>query len=231
MAGARNIGNTLRLGSRRAASLVELLTVAGIIAVLVGIIVPAVWVGVGYARKAICAGRLHALYAAMMAYAADYDHRLPLVHFVDPTKDPNFDVRPQDIWPPYPQEKSPPLWYTLHYAMGDYADSSETFFCPSYPALDWMKQWPWDVLPAPPAEKWWMSYIENVGMAALDLRELTWPPQYAGLLRCDGHFGRYNILFADGHVRATDDFTKFACIRERWSFMKKAIAQAYPELK
>ena len=218
--------------SRSGATLIEVLAVVGVILVLAAVLVPVIGVVRAYARRTICAGRLHTLYTAMMVYAKDYDSHLPVVHFKDIARDPTFDVSPQHVWPPYPPVKSPPRWYTLHYAMGDYVSDAHTFFCPAWPTDEFAQNWPRNVLPAPPAEKWAQTYVENVGLASLDLRQLTWPLEYAGLLRCDGHRGRayvrhFNILFADGHVREVDDITKFVAIRERWSFVKDTLERAY----
>ena len=211
-----------RTRSHRAVTLIELLVVIGIVAILAGILVPAVWAGLRYARRTLCIARLHTLHAAMMLYAADYDHHLPLCHFSPSMAD-------QLTWPPYPP-KSPPEWYTLHYAMGDYVDDWTTFMCPAHPRpMDWMKdlaQLERGKIPA--GRQWWMSYQVNCGLPALDLRQLTWPPQYAGLLRCQGeHFGRWNMLYADGHIARLTNFLLFECIRDNWRYVGSDIVAKY----
>jgi len=64
--------------SKKAFTLIELLVVIGIIAVLVGILLPVVTGAKTSARKTLCASNLRSLGQAMIAYGADNDRKLPV---------------------------------------------------------------------------------------------------------------------------------------------------------
>ncbi len=66
---------------RRAFTLVELLVVVGIIAVLMGVLMPALGKARESARRAICASNIRQLYVASMAYATDNRGFLPPAHY------------------------------------------------------------------------------------------------------------------------------------------------------
>lgn len=66
---------------RRAFSLVELLTVIGIISVLMGLLMPTMGKARESARRAMCASNLRQLHVASMAYATDNRGYLPPAHY------------------------------------------------------------------------------------------------------------------------------------------------------
>lgn len=181
-------------------TLPELLATVGIIVVVVALLTPALWGAFGYARKAVCTARLHTLYTAIMTYAADYNERLPLIHFTDvsriawpPLPDGTPDI-PQPPVPPYPDCPEPPGWWNLRWVLRDYVSDPEVFFCPSHPEpLIGYRNHPREV---------WMSYMQNSSMAGIRLREIPWPLHEATLVGCPGnvHFGRSLHLRADGSV-------------------------------
>jgi len=210
-----------------ATTLPEVLLVLGIIALIAALVVPTAWISREYARKVICVGRLHMLYTAIMTYTADHDRRLPIVVWRDLSRHPADTypdiIPPDDYSPPWPKAPEPPPWYTLRVSLGDYVDSPQTFFCPSYPRpLPELVQY---------SPKCWMSYSENDGMAGMSLDELTWPPDYAALLNCprhDIHLGHYNVLYLTGRV-ASEKWpgSQQLCLRTPWSRAGPIIKNAY----
>src|SRR5712671_2803175 len=63
--------------ARRAFTLIELLVVMGIIAVLIGILLPVLSAARRTARLTMCAGNLHQLAVGINAYATEYRGLIP----------------------------------------------------------------------------------------------------------------------------------------------------------
>lgn len=77
--------------ARRAFTLIELLVVVSIIAILAAMLLPAIGLVREQARRAVCAGHVRQLGLAMVAYAADWEDRLPLV-YQGPTKQSSYFI-------------------------------------------------------------------------------------------------------------------------------------------
>ena len=105
-------------------TLVELLIVIAIIGVLVGLLMPAVSNARESARKTACASNLRQLGAALMAYGADNDRKIP--YFTDPT--------PAPPAPYQPDSATDQLWeisWKTRDAVARGLGAKESLFCPS----------------------------------------------------------------------------------------------------
>src|SRR2546426_2603741 len=111
--------------NRRAAfTLIELLTVIGIIAVLAALLFPVFATARGKAREITCVSNLRQIGLAIKMYSQDYDEVYPWA--VDPT-----DKYTPAIWAPFPQFQAEiPFMPFMHEVLQPYIKSQELFHCP-----------------------------------------------------------------------------------------------------
>ena len=116
------IGERPAVRRRRAGwfSLVELLVVVAIIAVLMGILLPALKSAKDRAMEIVCAGNYKSLYVAVMGYTQDWDEWMP--YCWDGTEDQYW----QSHWPP-----------RLYPYISNANDYRGVFCCPSNPNAEW----------------------------------------------------------------------------------------------
>ena len=193
--------------SRRAAfTLIELLTVVGIIAILAAILFPVFAAARGKAREIVCVSNLRQIGLAIRMYAQDYDEIYPWA--VDPT-----DKYTPIIWSMYPEFQAQiPFMPFMHEVLQPYIRSREIFRCPSdtgYTVEDFNGT-PLDATPSS-YSKFGTSYNFRTEIAFRRAGEPTFrnPIDLNVMFDAAGkwHGGllfnrmRYNVLHGDGHVK------------------------------
>jgi len=134
-------------------TLIELLVVIGLIALLIGILLPALSSAKDTARRVVCASNQRQLVGGLHAYASDFDGRLPT--YVSPlspeavnlVSSPRLTYRVA-VGPPDggPRDVEPVNHGHLH--TQDYIEAGGVFYCPSQPSPTWQQ----NTFPAP-----WLS--------------------------------------------------------------------------
>ena len=187
-------------------SLVELLVVLGIIALLSAILLPVFAMVRGKARQASCASNLHQIGSAVQMYMQDFDGRFPRA--VDPS---------DKLWPSTWNgvgnfsSQIPNLPY-LQDCLQPYTGSGQVWACPGDTGFD-ITEFTGLYLGARPTsfDKFGTSYYYRTEVVATDALESTLPRPAEVNLVFDGAGNwhgtlvpwakRYNVLFADGHVK------------------------------
>jgi prepilin-type N-terminal cleavage/methylation domain-containing protein/prepilin-type processing-associated H-X9-DG protein len=91
----------MSLGRRHDFTLIELLTVMAVVAVLAGLLLPALSTARGRAREAACLSNVHQIGIAIMSYVADYRDHLPVAGRLGP--------EPLFAWPALPDALGAPV--------------------------------------------------------------------------------------------------------------------------
>ncbi|MEM1331527.1 MAG: prepilin-type N-terminal cleavage/methylation domain-containing protein [Planctomycetota bacterium] len=113
---------------RRAFTLIELLVTISIIALLIGILLPAMSSATEAARRAACLSRQKQFFVAVSLYAEDFDEQVPLGHSLGPGegwKQYNYLLRTAA-----PGRDPAPRWMGLLFAHGAF-EVPEVAYCPS----------------------------------------------------------------------------------------------------
>ncbi len=145
--------------SREAFTLIELLVVISIVALLIGLLLPALGVAREAARSAVCGSNQRQLGITLAVYANDFDGQLPLGHALGPPPagwaQYNYLMRTGSADPGW-------RWMGLLYLNGGFG-SPEAFFCPSetdpllsYDTAD--NPWPIRGEPLPPGASTRVGY-------------------------------------------------------------------------
>lgn len=192
---------------RRAAfTLIELLTVMGIIAILAAILFPVFASARGKAREIACVSNLRQIGLAIRMYAQDHDEIYPWA--VDPT-----DKFTPQIWSAFPQFQAEiPFMPMIHEVLQPYIRSKDLFRCPSdtgYTVEDF-NDVPLDATPTC-YEKFGTSYNYRTEIAFRRAGEPSFrnPAELNVMFDAAGkwHGGlifsrmRYNVVHGDGHVK------------------------------
>lgn len=160
----------------------------------------------GQARQVACAANLHQTGLALAMYLQDADGLYP--YAVDPS-----DRSSPGLWSEFPAFQSAiPTLPWLQDALGTYTQTRQVWRCPSDSGFlihDWTNA-PLDAMPSS-YEKFGTSYYYRTELAARRIHEgqLERPAEINLLLDGAGHWHgrlmpivkRYNILFADAHVK------------------------------
>jgi prepilin-type N-terminal cleavage/methylation domain-containing protein/prepilin-type processing-associated H-X9-DG protein len=190
----------------RAFTLVELLTVIGIIAVLAALLFPVFATARGKAREITCVSNLRQIGMAIKMYTQDYDELYPWA--VDAT-----DRYTPQIWSQYPEFQAQiPYMPFIHEALQPYIKSKELFHCPADSGYDVEDSngMPLDARPTS-YQKFGTSYNYRTEIAFRRAGEgsIREPSSVNVLFDAAGrwHGGvlfdqlRYNVLHADGHAK------------------------------
>src|SRR5437016_5280641 len=187
-------------------TLVELLTVIGIIAILAGLVFPVFATARGKAREISCASNLRQIGMAIRMYAQDYDELYPWA--IDPT-----DKYTSIIWAAFPEFASQiPFMPFMQDCVQPYVKSYELFRCPSdfgYDVEDFTGV-PLDATPSS-YRKFGTSYNYRTEISFRHAGEAMFqtPAELNVMFDAAGkwHGGvifdrlRYNVLHADGHTK------------------------------
>ena len=120
---------------RRAFTLIELLVVISIIALLVGILLPALGAARETAKLAVCASGLHQMGVGVMAYAIDYDSYLPSDEQTTANFGP-YNLYSGRIWPTQVAAQTGFNGFKRFHNLGrlydkEYIGDEDIFYCPS----------------------------------------------------------------------------------------------------
>jgi prepilin-type N-terminal cleavage/methylation domain-containing protein/prepilin-type processing-associated H-X9-DG protein len=178
-------------------TLVELLVVIGIIAILVGLLLPALTRAREAANRSACLSNLRQLGQAFFMYANQFHDQIPLGHISDEYQ-----------WD-----------YTLNFANGSNAfvthigllrdakllDSPKTFFCPSESDPQWQYQtdvnpWPFVTAPSAAAHHTRIGYGTRPGWSWG--QDGSWPSPMARLSKMKGLAITADLLIGPTYVNA-----------------------------
>jgi len=200
---------------RRGFTLIEILIVLAIIALLAALLLPVLSSVRAAGRSAACISNLRQLGQAMQQYTADNDH---YPRGLDPA-----DRYTPQMWAGNPDAGGDILTATplLSEVMAPYIKSPQLWKCPSDTGFDVVDitGLPLDARPSC-YEKFGMSYFYRTELTLLNLAEERLPRPaetnvlsdaagaWHGAAITNGWNGkRYNMLFADGHVKNVDSDT------------------------
>ena len=206
-----------RRGGSPGFTLIELLVVIAIIAILAAILMPVFASAREKARSTTCQSNLRQVGLAFAMYAQDYDEYFPFAVDVIDSNDPS-------IWASYP------AWQALinsmqmlHEVLNPYVKSSLTWRCPSDTGWNWQLEISNSNITASPSSyvQYGSSYAfrTELGFSALNLpgrpvytisgleraAEINVMEDLTGAWhgkRGAARDGRYNVLFADWHVKS-----------------------------
>ncbi|MEM7680495.1 MAG: prepilin-type N-terminal cleavage/methylation domain-containing protein [Planctomycetota bacterium] len=126
---------TLHPGRRQAFTLIELLVVIAIIALLIGILLPALSAARNTARNAVCLSNVRQEITAAIAYAGDYNERLPVAFSYDTGFNEAVTQGVMSkLTASLPADEIPYMHWVLTPYLGGETDEGEyadTFRCPS----------------------------------------------------------------------------------------------------
>lgn len=196
-----------RAAGRSGFTLIELLFVISIISLLASLLFPVFMTVRGKARQMACASNLRQIGMGVQMYLQDYDGRYP--HAVDAT-----DRADPDQWSGTPAFAAAiPKIGLVQDVLHSYVKERRLFRCPSdtgFSATDFMPGVPLDARPSS-FEKYGSSYYYRTEIAVRQSTDasLKVPDQVNLLFDAAGAWHgtflmaerRYNVLFADGHVK------------------------------
>ena len=123
------------MAKKRAFTLIELLTVMGIIALLAAIIVPALMRTRERGRRAVCNSNLRQIGIACQSYAATYNEKFPMTELNDDVFTPN--PGSDNVWEWISASdgsnnyKGKAALYNMTKLFPDFVDDANVFICPS----------------------------------------------------------------------------------------------------
>lgn len=200
-----------RRGQAHGFTLIELLTVISILAILAALLFPVFSIVRKRGQRTLCSSNLRQLHIAVSLYVQDYDGMYPN------TVNPADAVHPER-WTEFPDFMAiVPQLPQFHQVLVPYTKSGEIFRCPSDIGLQVSEPFPGWLLNATPSSynTFGTSYFYHTELAQQRANDAsitnpvgTWVlMDAAGLWHgSQSELGladllRYNILFADGHVR------------------------------
>ncbi|MBC7287703.1 MAG: type II secretion system protein [Armatimonadetes bacterium] len=195
---------------RQGFSLIELLVVVGIIALLAGMLFPVFSASREKGRATRCIANLKQIGAAVDMYAADYDDRYPFA------KDPADEFCPV-IWSDFPQWQAwIPYMPRLTDALMPYTSNREIWHCPSDSGYTELEDAGLPLNGQPTSfAAFGTSYFyrTEVAFSGALLGSLTNAAQVNLIFDAHGSWHgrtqkrsgkRWNILYADGHVKSAN---------------------------
>jgi len=166
---------------RRAFTLIELLVVIAIIAVLAGLLLPALAGAKERGRGAACLSNLHQVGVALQMYVDENDHKMPVIY--DALLGPN----------------SAPSTNTIDLVLTNQLGSVKVLRCPSDDKHYFEQSG---------SSYGWNVFMNGQDAEQLDMAGLTSDPgqiplvfDKEGFHRLRGKGREYNFLYADGHIR------------------------------
>ncbi len=190
-------------------TLLELLVVIGIIAILAGILFPAFASARAKARATQCQANLRQIGLALQMYGADWDGRFPFG--VDAA-----DRYCPQIWDGFPQWQAwIPYMASVQDILSPYIKSAELWHCPMDSGYDVLEDAGLPLNGRPTAfEAFGSSYFYRTEVAFSQVspeamqdgaRVNVFFDSWGGWHGREGYGrGRWNILYADGHVKSAD---------------------------
>lgn len=132
-----------RTGNRSAFSLIELLVTIGVIAILIGLVIPALAGARGAARQAVCLSNLHGIAKVLENYHQTYDDSYPFVWLdqelvATPPGENEGRLRWDHPW------KLEVYWPTIMHDNAPWRTFFEAWVCPGSPrdpARPWRLEW------------------------------------------------------------------------------------------
>ena len=124
-----------KMSIRKAFSLIELLVTIGVIAILIGLVIPALAGARGVARQAVCLSNLHGIAKVLESYQQTYDDSYPFVHINQQlaTEPPDEDGGSGIIWnDPWKLEI---YWPAVMHENAPWRTFFDAWICPGSPRM------------------------------------------------------------------------------------------------